>query len=82
MYVCAFQSMKRKPNDIACGRGDGSHVCALTTARVCAQNLICIATVDSNEIFVRDVQTAKPYGTPLTGLTSPAKYLQVSVTLI
>jgi len=60
-----------------CGRGDGSHVCALTIARVCAQNLICIATSDSNDICVRDAQTAKPYGTALTGLPSPARYLQV-----
>jgi len=71
--------MKRKTNDIACGRGDGSHVCALAVARVCAQSLICIAVCDSEEIFVRDVQTAKPYGTPLSGLTAPARYLQVPI---
>ena len=69
--------MTRKKNDIACGRGDGSHVCALAMARVCAQNLICIATSDSNDIYIRDAVNAKPYGTPLSGLSSPAKYLQV-----
>jgi len=69
--------MKRKKNDIACGRGDGSHVCALAMARVCSQSLICIAVSDSNEILIRDAQTAKPYGTPLSGLSSPARYLQV-----
>ena len=76
LSVRVFQCMKRKKDDIACGR-DGSHVCALTTTRVCAQNLICFAMSDSNEIYVRDAMTAKPYGTPLTGLASPARYLQV-----
>jgi len=60
-----------------CGRGNGSHVCALTTARVCAQSLLCIAVSDSNEIYIRDAQTAKPYGTALSGLSSPARYLLV-----
>jgi len=73
--------MKRKSNDIACGRGDGSHVCALATARVCGQCLLCIATSDSNDIHVRDAVTAKTYGTPLTGLSSPAKHLQVLAVL-
>ena len=72
--------MKRKVNDIACGHGDGSHVCALATARVCGQCLLCIATSDSNDIHVRDAITAKTYGTPLTGLSSPAKHLQVLTT--
>ena len=71
--------MKRKSNDIACGRGDGSHVCALATARVCGQVLLCVSTSDSNEIYIRDAITAKPYGTPLSGLSSPAKHLQVLV---
>jgi len=69
--------MKRKKNDIACGRGDGSHVCALAVARVCAQSLICIAVADSNEIYIRDTLTGRPYGTPLSGLSSPARHLQV-----
>jgi len=69
--------MKRKTNDIVCGRGDGSHVCALAVARVCGQTLLCIAMSDTNEIFIRDAKTAKSYGTALSGLTSPARYLQV-----
>jgi len=73
--------MKRKSNDIACGRGDGSHVCALATARVCGQGLLCIAMSDCNDIYVRDATTAKPYGTSLSGLSSPAKHLQVLAAL-
>jgi len=69
--------MRRKRNDLACGRGDGSHVCSLAVTRVCAHSLICVAVTDSKEIYVRDALTGVPYGTPLSGLASPAKYLQV-----
>jgi len=69
--------MKRKKHDIIATRGRGN-VCALTAARACARNLLCIATSDCSEIDVCDVATAQPYGMPLIGLTKPAIYLQVA----
>ena len=74
--VCV-QSMKRKKHDVVATRGRGD-VLALTAARACARNLLCIATSDCSEIDVCDATTAQPYGTPLTGLTRPATYLQVT----
>jgi len=78
-FILPVQNLVRKLNDMDCAcHGD---LCALTSVHTRSQTFLALSVDDRNEILVYDTVTGKQCET-LTGLPSPALYLQVTLSLL